>query len=466
MKFNILASCFFFLLSNFLLQGKKPNIILILADDLGYGDCAPFNPHSKIKTPHLSKLASEGLSFSDAHAACSTCTPSRYGLLTGINPARTGVLNTLLSKGKPIITEEEKTLAHLFKSQGYITHMLGKWHLGFEGKDKWTDQPLQGGPTDRGFDTFFGIASSAGAAPLCFIEQNQFIGQPTELTTFPKHDHQGKTQWVKSLKSPGFSIQETSPILAKKAVALIEKMAEQKDSPPFFLYYASPIPHQPWVPMEKFRGKSDLGEYADFVLQLDWVVGQINNALVRTRLDRQTILVFTSDNGPSPKSHALMGTKGHSSSAGLRGVKSTRWEGGHRVPLIVKWPDKIPAGKITSSIVNFTDFMATFAELFQVNLLKQFPSAVDSYSFLPALFDERTMMNRPAMVHRSNAIRSGQFKLIHPNHFTKFENTKISEFELYDLDGDRREMNPLSNHRLKNKLFEEYQRFNRQRKFK
>jgi arylsulfatase A-like enzyme len=161
-----------------------------------------------------------------------------------------------------------------------------------------------------------------------------------------------------------------------------------------------------------------------------------------------------------------MGTKGHSSSAGLRGVKSTRWEGGHRVPLIVKWPDKIPAGKITSSIVNFTDFMATFAELFQVNLLKQFPSAVDSYSFLPALFDERTMMNRPAMVHRSNAIRSGQFKLIHPNHFTKFENTKISEFELYDLDGDRREMKPLSNHRLKNKLFEEYQRFNRQRKFK
>ena len=244
-KFSILA------------WGKElPNVVIILADDLGYGDCEPFNPASKISTPNLNKLASEGIRFTDAHAASGTCTPSRYGLLTGINPARTGVLNTLLARGKAIITKEEKTLGDLFRSQGYHTHMVGKWHLGFnypnQKKNKWTDQPLSGGPVDRGFDTFFGIPSSAGSDPMCWIENNRFTKEPTEPFTFPKFNIKGESITVKTKTAPGFSVEHASPTLVKRAVKIIEDHAQDKSDRPFFLYYASPIPHQPWAPMKKF----------------------------------------------------------------------------------------------------------------------------------------------------------------------------------------------------------------------
>ncbi|MDA1078987.1 MAG: sulfatase-like hydrolase/transferase, partial [Verrucomicrobia bacterium] len=295
-KFSILA------------WGKElPNVVIILADDLGYGDCEPFNPASKISTPNLNQLANEGIRFTDAHAASGTCTPSRYGLLTGINPARTGVLNTLLARGKAIVSKDEKTLGDLFRSQGYSTHMVGKWHLGFDypnqKKNKWTSEPLPGGPINRGFDTFFGIHSSAGSDPMCWIENNRFTKEPTEPLTFPKFNNKGESSTVKTKTAPGFSVEQASPTLVKRAVKIIKDHAQEKSDKPFFLYYASPIPHQPWVPMKEFAGKSGLGPYGDFLMQMDWVVGQINDALKKTGLDQNTLLFFTSDNGVGPVAH-------------------------------------------------------------------------------------------------------------------------------------------------------------------
>jgi len=451
---------------------EKPNVIIILADDLGYGDCEPFNPASRIKTPYLNQLSKESIRFTDAHTASGTCTPSRYGLLTGINPARTGVLNTLLAQGKAIITKEEKTLGDLFRSQGYHTHMVGKWHLGFDypnqKKNKWTDQSLPGGPVDRGFDTFFGIHSSAGSNPMCWIENNRFTSEPTEPLSYPKFNIKGESITVKTRTAPGFSVEQASPTLVKRAVKIIKDHAQKKSDKPFFLYYASPIPHQPWVPMKEFAGKSGLGPYGDFLMQMDWVVGQINDALKKTGLDQDTLLFFTSDNGVGPVAHKMMKDKGHHSSEKFRGMKAFRYEGGHRVPFIAKWPGKLPAGTTSESTINFTDFFATFAELLKISLKNEFPSAVDSHSFFPALYEPEKRFPRPPMVHRLNALRANDWKWIHPGRTTPFEKTSLEEYELYDLKTDPGEQTNIADQNVQHskEFLKIYQSFNQNIKLK
>ena len=452
--------------------GKNPNVVIILTDDLGYGDCEPFNPGCKIGTPNLNRLASEGIRFTDAHAASGTCTPSRYGLLTGINPARTGVLNTLLARGKAIIDEQEKTLADLFRSSGYSTHMVGKWHLGFDypnqKKNKWTSEPLPGGPVDRGFDTFFGIHSSAGSNPMCWIENNRFTSEPTNPFTYLKFSIKGESTIVKTKTAPGFSVEQASPTLVKRAVKILKDHAQEKSDKPFFLYYASPIPHQPWAPMKKFAGKSGLGPYGDFLMQMDWVVGQINDALKKTGLDENTLLFFTSDNGVGPVAHKMMKQKGHMSSQQFRGMKAFRYEGGHRVPFIAKWPDKLAAGTTSESTINFTDFFATFAELLKVNLKKQFPSAEDSHSFLSALKEPEKRFFRPPMVHRLNTLRVDDWKWIHPGRTTPFEKTSLEEYQLYDLKTDPGEKTNIAEQNVQRskEFLQIYQAFNQNRKLK
>ncbi len=450
----------------------KPNVVIILADDLGYGDCEPFNPASRIKTPNLNQLTEEGIRFTDAHAASATCTPSRYGLLTGINPARTGVVNTLLSRGKAIIDKEEKTLADLFKSQGYETHMVGKWHLGFDypgqKKNKWTNEPLPGGPVDRGFDTFFGIHSSAGSNPMTWIENNSFTSEPTEPIIYTKFNVKGENMPVKTKTAPGFSVEQASPTLVKRAVKIIEHHAQMKPDRPFFLYYASPIPHQPWAPMKKFAGKSGLGPYGDFLMQMDWVVGQINNTLKKTGLDQSTLLFFTSDNGVGPVAHKMMKQKGHMSSEKFRGMKAYRYEGGHRVPFIAKWPGKLEAGTTSESTINFTDFFATFAELLDVDFEEEFPSAVDSFSFLSAMFDSEKRFSRPPMIHGINAMRVDDWKWIHPKRTHPFEKTSPEEYQVFDLQKDPGEQINIAEqnvHRSK-EFFKIYEILNRNRKLK
>lgn len=468
MKFQILKSFFLSMILINSIFGKNPNVIIILADDLGYGDCDPFNSSSKIKTPCLSKLAEEGLCFTDAHAASSTCTPSRYGLLTGINPARTGVLNTLLSRGEPIIGEEEKTLADLFSSKGYRTHMVGKWHLGFSWNKKWTDQPLSGGPIDRGFDTFFGIHSSAGSDPLCFVEQDRLVGQPTEPISISKYNIKGEETEIRTQAAPGFSVEETTPTLLSRAIQKIEDHGTNGNPQPFFLYYASPIPHQPWVPMKKFRGKSGLGDYGDFVMQLDWVVGEINQALKKNGLEQNTLLIFTSDNGTGPVAHKMMKAQGHASSEKFRGMKAHRYEGGHRVPFIAKWPGKAKVGTTSNSTINCTDFFATFAELLGVDPKEEFPTAVDSQSFLAALFEPEKRFPRPPMVHRLNALRVDDWKWLHPERKTRFEKTKPEDYALYDLQKDPGEQKSLASEypKLAEEFFETYKKFDQEIKLK
>jgi arylsulfatase A len=460
---------FILLKLSILAWGKElPNVVILLADDLGYGDCEPFNPASKISTPNLNQLASEGIRFTDAHAASSTCTPSRYGLLTGINPARTGVLNTLLSRGESIIGEEEKTIADLFRSKAYRTHMVGKWHLGFSWDKKWTDQPLRGGPINRGFDTFFGIHSSAGSEPLCFLEQDRLVGQPTEPISISKYNIKGEKTEIRTQAAPGFSVEETTPTLLIRAIQKIEEHAANGNSQPFFLYYASPIPHQPWVPMKKFRGKSGLGDYADFVMQLDWVVGEINQALKKTGLEQNTLLIFTSDNGTGPVAHKVMKAQGHASSEKFRGMKAHRYEGGHRVPFIAKWPGKAKAGTTSNSTINCTDFFATFAELLSINPKEEFPTAVDSQSFLTALLEPEKRFPRTPMVHRLNALRVDDWKWIHPDRSTRFAKTIPQEYQLYDLQRDPGEQNNLAteNQKLMGKFYQTYKEFDQEIKLK
>lgn len=450
----------------------KPNVIIILADDLGYGDCEPFNPASKIKTPNLNQLTKEGIRFTDAHAASATCTPSRYGLLTGINPARTGVINTLLSRGKAIVDKEEKTLADLFKSQGYETHMVGKWHLGFDypgqKKNKWTADKLPGGPTDRGFDTFFGLHASSGSDPLCFIENDRFTLEPNETLTCPKFNIKGECITKTTKAAAGFSIEQASPVLVKRAVKIIEEYAQKESCKPFFLYYASPIPHQPWVPMKEFEGKSELGPYGDFVMQMDWVVGQINNTLKKTGLDQNTLLFFTSDNGVGPVAHKMMKDKGHNSSEKFRGMKAFRYEGGHRVPFIAKWPGNLGAGATSESTINFTDFFATFAELLDVDYKENFPSAVDSFSFLSAMIDPEKRFSRPPMIHRMNAMRVDDLKWIHPKRTHPFEKTSPDEYQVFDLQKDPGEQTNIAEQNVdrSKEFFKIYQTFNRNIKLK
>jgi len=462
----------FFLICLISAWGKNPNVIIILADDLGYGDCEPFNPSSRISTPNLKQLASEGIRFTDAHAASGTCTPSRYGLLTGINPARTGVLNTLLARGKAIVSKDEKTLGDLFRSQGYSTHIVGKWHLGFDypnqKKNKWTSEPLPGGPVNRGFDTFFGIHSSAGSDPMCWIENNRFTREPTEPFTFPKFNIKGESSTVKTKTAPGFSVEQASPTLVKRAVKIIEDHVQEKSDKPFFLYYASPIPHQPWVPMKEFAGKSGLGPYGDFLMQMDWMVGQINDALKKTGLDQNTLLFFTSDNGVGPVAHKLMKAQRHASSEKFRGMKAFRYEGGHRVPFIAKWPGKLAAGTTSKSTINFTDFFATFAELLSINPKEEFPTAVDSQSFLTALYEPEKRFPRPPMIHRLNALRVDDWKWIHPGRTTPFEKTRLEEYQLYDLKKDPGEQTNIADQNVQRskEFLKIYQAFNQNIKLK
>ena len=453
----------------------RPNIVLILADDMGYGDCGVYNPESKIATPHIDQLAQEGLRFTDAHAAGSTCTLSRYGLLAGTNPARTGVLNTLLSRGNPIIDEDETTIASLLKDQGYTTRMIGKWHLGFEMNmsDKRPafdfSKPLVGGPLDHGFESFYGMHASPGTSPLCYIRDRRVVDLPAEKGSVKKVRGGGKSGKVKVMMSPGYLLEDASPSFCREAVELIHAHAASKESKPLFLYYASPVPHQPWVPSEKFKGKSKLGDYGDFIMQLDDVVGQINSALKETGLDKDTLLVFTSDNGPGPWAVKAMNAFGHASSGPLRGKKSDSWEGGHRVPFIVRWPARIPPASVSDATINFTDLFATLAELMDIDRAKAYPgSAKDSYSFMPVLLDPSKKFQRPAMINGRHAIRDGDWKLVSSRRHEDAATIGQSQFELFNLADDIAEQNDVSqSHPEKAKrLLKEYRKFAESRELK
>jgi len=390
---------------------KSPNIVVILADDMGYGDPSCNNPDSRIQTPALDRIAREGMRFTDAHSPGSWCTPTRYGLLTGRYPFRLGRFN------KRCIEEGRPTLATMLRGAGYATGMVGKWHLWFDGKRgagrDWTE-PLRGGPVDCGFDSYFGIPASLDIQPYYYIRDALPVAPPsgrceTNLSKGHWTDIQGAF-WRQGGLAPGFSHERVLPDLTAAALDFLQQQAQPGSDAPFFLYFALPAPHTPWLPTPEFRGKSGASMYGDFVLQVDDSVGQVLAALEEHGMADNTLVLFTSDNGPVWYSKDVE-KFGHRSVGPLRGMKSDAFEGGHRMPFLVRWPGRVPAGRVSDHLVCFTDLMATFAALAEVPVPGG--GGGDSVDFSPVLRG-RSMPPRGPTVLKSDAsvLRDGRWKLI------------------------------------------------------
>jgi len=413
----------------------KPNIIFILADDLGYGDISCFNENSKIITPNIDELASEGVMFTDAHTSSAVCTPTRYGILTGRYNWRSTLKNGVLGGySKALIPQERTTIASFLKENGYKTAGIGKWHLGWDwappvsedgGMDNIKDpaaatfdassykvdfsKKVENGPTTLGFDYFFGFCGSLDMAPYVWIENDM----PTMVPTKETVDEGNQTWWRKGPTSDDFVHEQVLPDITKKTVDFINENANSDK--PFFIYMPLPAPHTPILPTKQFQGKSGLDNpYGDFVIMVDWVVGEVKKALVEQGISDNTILIFTSDNGCSPQAdYEQLETKGHDPSYLFRGHKADIYEGGHHVPYVVSWPAKVKPG-VTNQLLCTTDLFATVAEIIGVDYADNM--AEDSYSFVPALKLKSKSVVRESIVHHSIngsfAYRKGDWKAV------------------------------------------------------
>ena len=395
-------------------QASLPNIVLIFADDMGYGDPGCYNAQSKIPTPNIDQIAAQGVRLTDAHAPGAWCTPSRYGLMTGRYPART----QMNWQQRALIDSGRLTLASMLKQHDYYTAMIGKWHLGFDGVDDWQnincDQPLRGGPVDRGFDAFFGLYASLDIPPYFYIENDHCLIPPTDSI----EDHQSEeatttisgTFWRAGKIAPGFKHAEVLPTFTDKALAFLEEHHQQRADQPFFLYLALTAPHTPWLPTEPFQGKSRAGDYGDFTVQVDHTVGEVRQKLEALGLTGNTLLIFTSDNGPVWFEEDVE-KYDHRSTDVLRGMKVDLWEGGHRIPFVAQWPDKIPAGIVRPDLFCFTDIMATFAAIVGDTL----PAGAgeDSYNQWPVLRNQTlTQPIRQELLIEDRVFRQGDWKYI------------------------------------------------------
>ena len=417
---------------------SRPNIVILFADDMGYGDAGCYNPNSKTSTPNIDRLAADGLRFTDAHAPGSWCVPSRYGLMTGRYPFRAN---------RHRIEPGRLTIASLLKSRGYATACVGKWHLGLEGeKNPPPGKPLRGGPIDRGFDSYFGIHASLDIPPYYYIENDRPVAPPTETVAASNSPGWTRIQgafWRAGRIAPGFRHDEVLPTFARRSIAWLRQHRKTARDKPFFLYLALAAPHTPWLPTGTFRGVSKASDYGDFVAQVDASVGQVLAALDDLGVRDETLVLFSSDNGPVwyPQDVRRFG---HRSVGPLRGMKGDVWEGGHRMPLIARWPGRVKPGTTSDALVGFTDVMATFADILGATLPDG--AGEDSFSFLPVLLGRK--LDRPArdtMIHPAGltGIRHGRWKLIlglGSGGFTKPRRRKPTAGEpkgqLYDLAAD------------------------------
>ncbi|MCF8715609.1 arylsulfatase [Joostella atrarenae] len=404
------------------------NIIYVLADDLGYGDISALNPEGKIQTPNIDELANEGLKFTDAHTSSSVCTPTRYGIITGRynwrSPLKNGVLTGV---SKALIPNDRTTVASLLKAQNYETAFIGKWHLGWDwalkegdsiGGEGWTPtdydnidftKPISNSPKDLGFTYSFGHSGSLDMAPYVYVENDNVTAQPDKVTI-------SETKygwWREGPTGVDFVHEETTPLFFEKSINYIKDHANI--GKPFFLYLALPSPHTPILPTEEWQGKSGLNPYADFVMLVDDYMGKLNLAIKEAGIEENTLIIFTSDNGCSPAAKIEeLQAKNHYPSYKYRGHKADIFEGGHRVPFIVKWPAVIEAGTTTDKIVCTTDLMATCADILNIQLKDN--QGEDSYSMLPLFNNDEDKFGREAIVNHSIngsfAIRKGEWKLI------------------------------------------------------
>lgn len=410
--------------------GDKPNIIFILCDDLGYGDVKCLNPEGKIATPSFDRLAKEGMIFTDAHSGSSVCTPTRYGVMTGRYAWRSKLQSGVLGGLSPRLIEQGRlTVPAMLKAQGYSTHCVGKWHLGMD----WVrtgpteelniekaeqvnnvdyTKPITNGPTSVGFDTYFGISASLDMVPYCFIENDHVVANPTEKMKLAMNAGGRMSYTREGPGSPGFRGEDVLPTFTREAKKVIESKAKQ--GAPFFLYLPLNSPHTPILPSEKWQGKSGISLYADFVMETDDALGQIMQATEDAGVAKDTLIIVTSDNGCSPSAdYPKLLAAGHNPSYNMRGHKADIFDGGHRVPFIVRWPAKVKGGQTSAQIVCLTDFMATAADAVGAKLPEA--AAEDSFSILPALLGESSKPVRQSVIHHSIngsfALREGDWKL-------------------------------------------------------
>jgi arylsulfatase A len=425
---------------------RRPNIVVILADDLGYGDVGCYNPRSKIPTPNLDRLAKSGVRFTDAHSPSTVCTPSRYSLLTGRMAFRTGYRGGVFTGvgGPSLIEPGRLTLPGMLRDQGYATACVGKWHVGltFQTADgtpvhqvkipgdgtgaakelarvRLTDfrRPLTDGPTHRGFDYFFGTACCPTTDWLyAYIENDRIPIPPTSLldaSKLPKHPYANDCR--RGLVAPGFEHDQVDLVFLEKSRAWLTAQVRRAPDQPSFLYHATQAAHLPSFAAPRFQGATTAGPHGDFIAELDFVVGELLATLEQLGVADNTLVVFSSDNGPETTAVVHMrAEQGHDPASPWRGMKRDDWEGGHRVPLIVRWPGRAAPG-VNDQTVCLTDLLATCAALTGVKLPRD--AGEDSFSFLPALTGADDGRPRRAFtlhqtIKSDLAIRRGDWKYL------------------------------------------------------
>jgi arylsulfatase A-like enzyme len=425
---------------------EKPNVIIIYADDLGYGDVSCYNKESKILTPHIDSLAAQGMRFTDAHSSASFCTPSRYSLLTGNYCWRTERTSSLQGGfDDPIIGKDESTLGDLFRRNGYRTAAIGKWHVGMqwsfidpdgprEEENVDIAAPLKVTPVDQGFDYYFGTsACTSDDSPFAFIENRQVLGLPLtwirNLQVVGDFNRETGELYYKDVQvAREWAHEKADTIFTRRAITFMEEQVAAGNR--FFIYLPLSLPHIPWLPAEFVKGKSGDGPRGDLVLLADHCVGEITNSLERLGIEENTLVIFTSDNGPRE------GINGHRSAGELRGYKGSIYEGGHRVPFIVKWPGRIEANTVSDDLIGQIDLYATLASILDLPLAEG--EAPDSYDFTPVLFGQALKKPvREEYVHHYYAMRKGDWKLIFwVEDIDAVAMNTIEADELYNLIGD------------------------------
>lgn len=443
----------------------KPNIIYILADDMGYGDISGLNPNAKVSTPTIDSLLSSGMSFSDAHSSSSVCTPSRYSILTGRYAWRTSLKRGVTwGYSPPLIDSARTTVASLLKKQGYTTGCIGKWHLGLNWGIKdgetapWAiadnhparysssaidfSKPISGGPNALGFDYFFGIPASLDMRPYCYVENVRVQGLPMiPLKEQILVELDSLVQWHAGMAASNFEHEYVLQTLTEKA----ERFISDNKKEPFFLYFPLTAPHSPLLPSEEFKGTSSAGDYGDFIHMVDNVVKKIVNSVRSNGLLENTMIIFTSDNGTFQRAY-IDAKYEHNGNYIYRGQKADIYEGGHRIPFIVSYQKMIPKNSVSDTPILLNDLMATLADMNHVELDDE--EGEDSHSILPILKGNTNhLMNRDVLVHHSSrgffAIRKDSLKLIQGLGSGGFTiphtvDTKANEkpYQLYDLKND------------------------------
>jgi arylsulfatase A len=407
---------------------ERPNIVILYADDMGYGDLGAQNPESKIPTPHLDRMARQGTRFTDAHSSSGHCSPSRYALLTGRFHWRKfhGIVDSF---GPPALDEAELTLAELLKQNGYRTACIGKWHLGWEwnaikrpgaaapkaGEGYAADafdwsKPIPGGPLAHGFDTYFGD-DVPNFPPYAWIENDRIATPPTQRMSTTAKTAEGAWEARPGPMVADWDFYAVVPKLTARAVAWIGEQREREG--PFFLYMPLNSPHAPIVPSAEFAGRSRAGGYGDYMVQTDDIVGQVLRALDRNGFAENTLVIFTSDNGPERYAYDRIRNFGHRSAGPLRGLKRDLWEGGHRVPFVVRWPGRAPAGGVSDALMSQVDIFATIGAIIGAALPAD--SAHDSHDML-SVWTAGAPSPRRTIVHNTMpntyAIRHGAWVLI------------------------------------------------------